>query len=123
MAKSLVKSSSLIRSELHKRVKGLNLSLTDIVADASEKKMKISISSLSKYFHNAVTNNLSEEAIIWLCYRYGIFVTLHIGSLRIHEGKVLFQIPEYNEQRCLIILKKVFPNVRKKSRKRTMVDS
>ena len=120
MAQSLVKSSSLIRIQLQKRIEEQNLSLTKVSADAEERGRKISISSLSRYFKNSKVNNLSEESIIWLSYRYGIFVTLHIGTLVMSNGKASFHVPEYNEERCLIILKKVFPDVIKKSRKRIL---
>lgn len=119
MAQSLVKSSTLIRNQLQKRIEELGISLTNIAADAEKHGRKISISSLSRYFKNSKVNNLPEESIIFLCYRYGIFVTLHIGTLVMSNGKASFHVPEYNEERCLTILKKVFPNV-KKSRKRTV---
>ena len=102
MAQSLVKSSSLIRIQLQKRIEEQGLSLTKVSADAEEKGRKISISSLSRYFKNSKVNNLSEESIIWLCYRYGIFVTLHIGTLVMSNGRASFhQLHQWRPGFCL----------------------
>ena len=120
MSKSIVKSSPIIRTKLQERIKLLDLSLTEVSEDANKRGMKISISSLSRYFSNSKTNNLSEENIIFLSYRYGIFVTLHIGTLAINHGKASFHIPDYNEERCLAILNKEFPpHVKTRSAKAT----
>lgn len=114
MGKSLIKSSDSIKSELEKRIKELKLSLTDISADADKRGMKISISSLSRYFSNSKVNNLSEESIIWLAYRYQVYISLIIGKIRVEDKKFSTHIPEYNEKDALQILDKVFPSKRKK---------
>ena len=110
MSKGIVKSSEIIRTSLQKRIKELNLSLTAISLDAKKRNYKISIHSLSRFFGQSDKNNLSEDNIIWLCYRYGIFVTLHVGSVKYENNKIIMKIPPYNEGKCLNILNILFKN-------------
>ncbi len=110
MSKGIVKSSKSIQKKLEERFKELKLKYTDISKEATRLGQKISVPSLSKYFSNSEKNNLSEENIIFLCYRYGIFVTLHLGEIKVMPGgKIAMLVPPYNEQRCLTVLNKIFP--------------
>lgn len=108
MSKSLVKSNTSIQKALVKRIREeLNLKLIDVCNDAEARGMRINLHSLSKYFTNSKHANLPEDAILFLCYRYGIFVTISIG---IPDKLVNYRIPDYNEEKCLKILNRVFPN-------------
>lgn len=111
--KSIVKESKSIRESLHARIKELDLTLTDVCKDSVKRGMNISVASLSKYFKESDRNNLTEENIIWLCYRYGIFVLLTVGAPIITSGKLTFKVPPYNEDKCLALIKKLFPNDKK----------
>ena len=111
--KSIVKESKSVREKLQARIKELNLSLTDVCKDAVSRGMNISVASLSKYFKQSDRNNLTEENIIWLCYRYGIFVLLTVGSPKVSDGKLTFSVDPYNEEKCLMLLNRLFPNVKK----------
>ena len=118
MSKGIVKSSVQIRTKLKERIKELNLSITEISKDAKSLGQNISIQSLSKYLSNSELNNLSEENIIWLAFRYGLYITLHVGQLKINErGFVTTYIQPYDEAKCLTVLKKIFPDAVKKKRK------
>ena len=110
MAKSIVKVSKEIREQLKKRIDELGLTLTAVCEDSAKRGMLINIGSLSKYLGLSKLNNLSDDHILWLCYRYGIFVTLQVGSIVIEAGKPHFKVPEYNETTCLTLLKALFPN-------------
>ena len=109
MAKSLVQISPTILNALKKRIDELGLSLTEICRDANEKGRSISIHSLSKYLSHSDKNNLSEETIIWLCFRYQIYVSLFVGMPQIKDGKIKMDIPPYNEEKALEKLYKIFP--------------
>lgn len=112
MAASLVKKTDKIRRLLKVRFEELNLTLTDIVKDAKDRGKTLSIASLSKYLRKSDINNLSEESIIWLCFRYGVFIQLKIHAPET-EGSNLKLFP-YNEKLCLKLLNEVFPNENEK---------
>lgn len=116
MAKDIVKGSPSLREELKKRTREeLKLTLKMICDDATSRGQNISIHSLSKYFSNSDVNNLSQEAIVWLSYRYGIYITLGVGVPKIKDNKVKFEVLPYNEATALKMLDKVFPpSVKKK---------
>lgn len=114
MAKSQIQTDERIRKLLNKRLREeLGLSLTAISEDAKARGENISIESLSKYFSKSDMNNLSEGNIVWLCYRWGVYVTVEVGIRKVIDDKVVFEIPEYNEEKCLAILKKIFPKASK----------
>lgn len=112
---SIVKQSSRIRELLTERVKVLGLSHTQIAEEAQKFGMKnINHSSLSRYFNNIPVNALSEESIIFLCWRYGIQVMLMVGKPVLKGNKLGFEVPPYDEKACLANTKKLFGNGTKK---------
>jgi len=121
MSKSIVKSSINIKSQLSDRLTELKLSMTAVSKDALLHKQKISVSSLSKYFSNSYANNLTEENIIWLCFRYGIYITLNVGRPYLNEqNKIQFRVVGYNEEQCLLMLAKLFSNGKKQHRRKVV---
>lgn len=107
--KSIVKKSESIRTFLQQRMAELNLKPADIVKDAIERDVKIDNASFSRYMkHGDVKGSLSEEAIVWLCCRWGIKIQLIVGSLVITDGKLKVTLPPYNEQKALEKLNTVF---------------
>lgn len=112
MTKSIIKSNSELKDKIKERIKELKLTLTFICKDAKERGMNLSIHSLSKYLNDYEKNNLSEENIRWIAFRWGIPVFLIIGIPSITENKkIKLTIPPYNEKQCLEMLGKVFPQL------------
>ena len=78
----IVKESKDIRSLLEKRFKELSLTGREIVADANKRGQNIGTPALCRYRKSGnIKGTLSQEDIIWLCYRYGIgfnFVSVYI---------------------------------------------
>ncbi len=107
MSKSLVKRSKILKRELLKRINELELTWTDIAIDAQKRGMKISISTLSKYFNDSIATNLSDEGIEFLCLRYGVNISLFIGD-PLTDKPIDFEILPYDEKKCLKALKKHF---------------
>lgn len=108
--RSIVKDSKVIHKFLLQRIEELKLKPADIIKDASVRNMKIESASLSKYLkHGNVKGGLSEEAIIWLCIRYGVPIALMVGSPKIEGGKITgTNLPAYNEEVALATLKIIF---------------
>lgn len=107
----LIQQQQTIRIELEKRIKELGLKHTDIIKDAKARGYKLSSSNISKYFKNSPLYNLRDEDIIWLAYRYGIYTSVQVGIPVMVDNKIKYVIPAYNEEKCLKILSKLFPNV------------
>lgn len=108
---TLVKSSKRIKELLTERFKALELRSTDIVTDANKRGMKFTIAMLSKYMnHDNPDGGLSDDGILWLCFRYGINVHLLVGTPVIKDGKIHLEIDPYNETVAIKKLKVHFPN-------------
>lgn len=113
---SIVKDSITLRKALHDRFKYLypsnnknGFKAESVIKDATERGFKITASSLSRYIGgDTKTSSLSETQVIWLCFRYGIPVQLAVGKPIIKDGKVVFEIPAFNETESLKLLKLVF---------------
>jgi len=108
---SIVKESDKLRKALKERWDKLELKQKDVVKDAMERNFKIPGEALSRYMSGKQKGSLSEGQIIWLAYRYGIFVMLQVGIPKQKaDGTVSFAVPPFNEERSLALLKKIFPN-------------
>ncbi len=107
--RSIIKDSERIRAQLIKRWDELKMTRNTVHLDATLKGATFTMASLSKYVnHGNVKNSLSEEAIIWLCTRYGISIKLLVGKPTL-KGTTLTMVEEpYNEQKCLENLKLIF---------------
>jgi hypothetical protein len=93
---SLVKQSNKIKDGLKQRMDELDLSYTAMSEDAKKRGMNISIEALSRYFkHKDPKGGLSEINILWLCYRYGIVVTIKVTVMEYDEAKCLEMIEKY----------------------------
>ncbi len=95
--RSIIKDSKVIRNFIQQRMKELNLSPSQIVKDAQEKGCKIDSASFSKYLHKSDSaGGLSEESILFIAIRWGLFIHLNVS------------LPEYNEQEALNKLNTIF---------------
>lgn len=108
MSKSIVKDSSKLRNALKSRWKELGLSQQDIENDAKAHGKDIIRQAINKYINNGYSKGaLNEEKILWLAWRWLVPVTLSVG-IPDNTG-VRYEIPEYNEEKALAMLNKVFP--------------
>lgn len=106
---SIIKDSKTIHSFILKRIEELKLKPADIIKDAADLNMKIESASLSKYLkHGNCKGGLSEEIIVWLCFRYGIDLSLIVGTPKIKNDKLEIALPPYNEAAALAKLKLFF---------------
>jgi hypothetical protein len=115
---SLVKDSSNIKSKLLTRLKYLYPSNnggykgTLVIQDATERGFKITSEQLSRYFSGKPQKNtLSESQLIWLCLRYGLTIRLVVGDPIIKDGKLSYDIGDFNEAEALKLLNKIYGKV------------
>jgi len=93
----ILKDNLEIRQMLRDRFKELELSFIDISNDACSLGQNIPISMLSRYMKRGNTKGtLSQEDIMWLCYRYGISFSIKP------------EILPYNAKKCIESLKMYF---------------
>ena len=95
---NIIKDSEKIRVLLRKKFNNLNLSYNVVCETAKENGQYVSPDKLSKYFNKDERGGLTEENIIWLCYRYGIMVFVEVKEMN-----------PFDENKCLEIVKKLFP--------------
>jgi hypothetical protein len=98
----IVKNSTRIRKLLIERLSELNKSNSDVVKDARSRGREITNSSFGRFInHGNVKSTLSQEDVVWLCFRYGIEIQLMVGSPKVIDGKITLTIPKYNEELCI----------------------
>lgn len=98
----IVKNSTRIRKLLSERFTELKLTNSVIVKDARARGREITDSSFGRFMnHGNVKSTLSQEDVVWLCFRYGIEIQLLIGSPTIVDGKIKLTVPPYNEELCI----------------------
>lgn len=98
----IVKNSTRIRTLLKDRITELKLSNLAVVKDARERGRELTDSSFSRFIkHGNVQSTLSQEDVIWLCFRYGIEIKLLVGSPMVSEGRIKLVVPAYNEEQCI----------------------
>lgn len=106
MTRSIVKDSSKLRAALKNRWKQIKYSQQQVADDALRLGQPgITRQGISKYLTNPYSPGaINDEQIIWLAYRYSIYVTLTVGV-----PKVKYIIPEeFDNEKALKELKKIF---------------
>lgn len=113
---SIIKDSEKLKEELLKRLKevypsgskfGFKNSM--VVKDAQERGFKIDAGQISRYFSSKKQNNqLSEEQLVFLSFRYGIMLQLAIGVPVVKDDKVVFEVPLFDEAKSLLILNSLY---------------
>ena len=105
-----------IHEELHKRWNELGLKPAAIMRDAQERGMNIDGPRLSVYKNMLKTGKtnggLTFEQLTFLCIRYGVFININIGTLKIVDGKPFYEVEKFDELKCLKKLKLAFPNLK-----------
>jgi len=113
---SVIKENKEIKEALLKRLKelypsniGFGFKNSMVVKDAEERGVKIAAEQISRYFSpKQQKNTLSEEQIIWLCFRYGITIRINIGEPVVRDGKLYFEVPKFDELKALQDLKRIY---------------
>ncbi len=105
MSKSLIQESPELRKAIKDRFNEQKLTLQAISDDAALYGVNINIYSLSKYLNNSKIANLTEEVVIWIAFRWGIYVNVLIGNPQIKNDRLSSVILPYDEERCLRFLK------------------
>jgi hypothetical protein len=100
--------NTFLRTEILKRIKELDYSYSDLIKDAAERGMDIKPERLSKYV-KAKSGGITEEQLLWIATRLGIFINLNFGKPVFEGGKLLYKITPYSEIECLRKLQQVFP--------------
>ena len=104
---NLTKNNSL-RTEILKRIEELDYKYSFLVEDASERNMTIKPERISKYIKGK-SGGITEEQLIWLATRLGIYINLNFGKPVFDKGKITYQITPYNEAEALTKLNQLFP--------------
>lgn len=107
-SKNIIKDNEDLHAALVKRIfADLELTQDAVIKDAQARGYIISNSQLSKYLnHHKEIHSLTEKDIIWLCYRYGVDLTLNIGApISVTKWKVV----AYSEEKAINKLKLMFP--------------
>ena len=106
--------NDFLREWIVNRIKEVFVYNNHLISDANERGMKISKSRLSKYLHGHI-GGITEDQILWVATRLGIFVNIDFGKPILKGGKLSYKITKYDEAECLVRLKKIF-KVRLKKR-------
>lgn len=104
---NLTKNNQL-RKLILDRIKELDYSYSFIMKDALERGMDIKPERLSKYVKGK-SGGITEEQLLWIATRVGIFINLNFGKPVFEDGKLKYDITPYSELECLVKLKQIFP--------------
>lgn len=104
---NLTKNTTL-RTEILKRIKELEYTYSFIIKDAAERGMDIKPERLSKYVKGK-SGGITEEQLLWIATRLGIFINVNLGTPVFEDGKLLYKIMPYNELNCLKAINRIFP--------------
>lgn len=108
MANDILKSSEKLRDALKARWKEIEYSQADVVRDANERKVKMTVEAISKYVNRPYAlGALNQEQINWLAWRYDIPIFLKVGEPS--PKAVEPTIKKYDEKRALSRLSKIYP--------------
>ncbi len=108
MTRSIIKDSSKLRDAFKKRWKQLKRSQQLVADDAVlYGQSGITRQGISKYLTSPYSAGaLNDEQIIWLAYRYSIYVMLTVG---VPDVKVKYAVPEeFDNEKAIKELKKIF---------------
>jgi len=103
-----------LKEYISERLKKLGYKQSFICKDAEERGMKIDPSRLSKYLLGK-KSGLTEEQLLWIATRLGIYVTVGFGKLHIENGKPSYKLTPYSELEAIKMLNKIFGEKRQKA--------
>ena len=96
-----------LREEVLTRMEKLDFTAAFLCADAAERGMVIKADRFSKYVKGK-KGGLTDEQLLWVATRLGIYININIGKPVLSEGKLKWVISPYQEQECLNRLKLIF---------------
>lgn len=96
-----------LREEVLTRMEKLDFTAAFLCADAAERGMVIKPDRFSKYVKGK-KGGLTDEQLLWVATRLGIYINIHFGKPIMREGKLEWVISPYQEQECLNRLKIIF---------------
>lgn len=108
MNRSIIKDSSKLRLAFKDRWKQLKMSQQAVANDAVRLGQSgITRQAVSKYLTNPyAAGALNDEQIIWLSYRYQVYVMLTIG---LPDKKVKYEVPaEFDNTKAIKLLNEIF---------------
>lgn len=108
MTRSIIKDSSKLRSAFKVRWKQIKISQQDVADDAARLgQAGITRQGISKYLTKPYSAGaLNDEQIIWLSYRYSLYITLNVGLL---DVKVKFTVPlDFDDEKAIRQVKHLF---------------
>lgn len=100
--------NNFLRTEILKRIEELDYTYSFIINDASERNMVIKPERLSKYVKGK-DGGITEEQLIWIATRLGIYINLNFGKPLFNKGKITYQITPYNEIEAIKRINLLFP--------------
>lgn len=103
--------NSKLKELIFERLKEIDMSPAELIKDASERKMKITASSFSKY-KLGKKGALTDTQILWVATRLNIPIHLSFGTPHREGDKIKYKLTKYSEIAALTNLKKVFPDVK-----------
>lgn len=101
-----------LKNIIFERLKEADLKPSDLIKDAEERGVKITASSFSKY-KKGVKNGLTEDQLLFICYRLYIPINVSFGVPKINNGKLVWVIPKYDHLQMLKLISNNFPNGKK----------
>lgn len=96
-----------LRSLIVQRIKEVFKYQRHLIKDAEERGMHITASRLNKYVKGH-EGGINEEQILWIATRLGIYINLGLGKPVLKEGKLQYEVTEFNETEALKRLAKIF---------------
>ncbi|CAK0771579.1 hypothetical protein CCP3SC1AL1_570006 [Gammaproteobacteria bacterium] len=96
-----------LRTEIKSRITSVFKYQRHLIKDAQDRGMAISSSRLSKYL-NSSQGGVTEEQILWIATRLGVFVNVGYGKPVLKGGKLSYEITPYSEEEALHRLKLIF---------------
>ncbi len=88
---SIIKENGEIYVAICTRKQSLGLTYFDICTEAAKYNVKISKAALSNYFKRKPRVTLTEQAILWICDRYGIDVSVIVDAKEYNEFNSLLK--------------------------------
>lgn len=98
-----------LRSLIVKRLKEVFKYQRHLIKDAEERGMHLTASRLNKYVKGH-EGGINEEQILWIATRLGIYINLGLGKPVLKDGKLQYEVTEYDERESLKMLSKIFKN-------------
>ena len=83
--------NTILREAIIGRLKELGMSYSELLKDAAERGMKIAPARMSKYVKNKY-GGMTEEQLLWVATRLGIYINLNLGKITMEGGKPTFKI-------------------------------